>query len=123
MIDNHSGRPLFRPVAKGGRLGAERLTDQSVCHLAERIGLKAADFGAHPLRAGFLTSAARRGASVFKMRDVRCAPDQRHILKMAWLPSPCRTCCAAFIYTGSDMAMSRYITGLIRPAPTLPRGE
>jgi site-specific recombinase XerD len=65
---------LFRPVAKGGRLGAERLTDQSVCSIvqayAERIGLKAADFGAHSLRAGFLTSAARRGASVFKMRDV-----------------------------------------------------
>jgi hypothetical protein len=37
---------------------------------AERIGLKAADFGAHSLCAGFLTSAARRGASVFKMRDV-----------------------------------------------------
>jgi hypothetical protein len=35
-----------------------------------RIGLKGADFGAHSLRAGFLTSAARRGASVFKMRDV-----------------------------------------------------
>jgi hypothetical protein len=34
------------------------------------IGLKTADFGAHSLRAGFLTSAARRGASVFKMRDV-----------------------------------------------------
>jgi hypothetical protein len=38
---------------------------------------KSADFGrrsqrAHfrPLRAGFLTGAARRGASVFKMRDV-----------------------------------------------------
>jgi hypothetical protein len=29
-----------------------------------------ADFGAHSLRAGFLTSAARRGASEFKMRDV-----------------------------------------------------
>ena len=27
-------------------------------------------FGAHLLRSGFLTSAARRGASVFKMRDV-----------------------------------------------------
>jgi site-specific recombinase XerD len=66
--------PLFRPVAKGGRLGTERLTDQSVCSIvkayAERIGLKPADFGAHSLRAGFLTSAARRGASVFKMRDV-----------------------------------------------------
>jgi hypothetical protein len=38
--------------------------------LAPCIGPKAADFGAHSLRAGFLTSAARRGASVFKMRDV-----------------------------------------------------
>ena len=66
--------PLFRPVAKGGRPGAQRLTDKSVCDLvktyAERLGLKAADFGAHSLRAGFLTSAARRGASVFKMREV-----------------------------------------------------
>jgi integrase len=66
--------PLFRPLAEGGRLGTERLTDHSVCSIvkayAERIGLKAAAFGAHSLRAGFLTSAARRGASVFKMRDV-----------------------------------------------------
>jgi integrase len=66
--------PLFRPVANGGRLGVQRLTDKSVCDLvkayAVRVGLKAADFGAHSLRAGFLTSAARRGASVFKMRDV-----------------------------------------------------
>jgi hypothetical protein len=35
-----------------------------------RSRLKGANFGAHSLRAGFLTSAARRGASVFKMRDV-----------------------------------------------------
>jgi site-specific recombinase XerD len=66
--------PVFRPVAKGGRLGARRLTDKSVCDLvkayAGQLGLKASDFGAHSLRAGFLTSAARRGASVFKMRDV-----------------------------------------------------
>jgi hypothetical protein len=32
--------PLFRPVANGGRLGTERLTDKSVCDLA-------GDFGAH----------------------------------------------------------------------------
>jgi integrase len=65
---------LFRPVAKGGRLSNQRLTDKTVCDLvkayAGRLGLKEADFGAHSLRAGFLTSAARRGASVFKMRDV-----------------------------------------------------
>jgi integrase len=45
-----------------------------VCKLvqsyAKRLGLNPADFGAHSLRAGFLTSAARRGASVFKKRDV-----------------------------------------------------
>jgi integrase len=68
------GRPLYRPVAKGGRLGVERITAKAVCELvkayAGRIGLKPADFGAHSLRAGFLTSAARRGASVFKMRDL-----------------------------------------------------
>jgi site-specific recombinase XerD len=66
--------PLFRPVAKAGRLGARRLSAKAVCEIvkayAHRVGLKPADFGAHSLRAGFLTSAARRGASVFKMRDV-----------------------------------------------------
>jgi len=45
-----------------------------VCDLvkayAGRIGLDEAAYGAHSLRAGFLTSAARRGASIFKMRDV-----------------------------------------------------
>jgi hypothetical protein len=51
-----------------------RLPAKAVCEIvkvnAGRVGLKPADFGAHSLRAGFLTSAARRGASVFKMRDV-----------------------------------------------------
>jgi integrase len=65
---------LFRPVAKGGRIGRQRLTDKSVCdlvkHYAKCLGLDAGAFGAHSLRSGFLTSAARRGASVFKMRDV-----------------------------------------------------
>jgi hypothetical protein len=53
--------PIFRPVAKGSRLSTQRLTSKSVCDLvkayAERLGLKASDFGAHSLRAGFLTSA------------------------------------------------------------------
>jgi hypothetical protein len=34
------------------------------------LGLQARDFSAHSLRSGFLTSAARRGASIFKMMDV-----------------------------------------------------
>jgi integrase len=66
--------PVFRPVRKGGKVRDRRLTAKSVCDLvkayADAVGLDAATFGAHSLRAGFLTSAARRGASVFKMRDV-----------------------------------------------------
>ena len=45
--------PLIRPVAKGGRLIAQRLAAKTVCDLvqnyADRIGLKPADFGAHSL--------------------------------------------------------------------------
>src|SRR6202049_5047495 len=43
-----SDGPLFRPVAKGGRVGALRLTGKGVCDLvkayAQRLGLKAAGF-------------------------------------------------------------------------------
>jgi site-specific recombinase XerD len=66
--------PLFRPVAKGGRVAAERLSDKTVATVvkryARRVGLDAGAYSGHSLRAGFLTSAARRGASIFKMRDV-----------------------------------------------------
>ena len=65
---------LFRPVAKGGHVRSTRLSDKAVASVgkayAKRLGLDAADFSGHSLRSGFLTSAARRGASVFKMRDV-----------------------------------------------------
>jgi site-specific recombinase XerD len=66
--------PVFRPVRKGGKVRDQRLSAKSVCDLvkayAETVGLDSTAFGAHSLRSGFLTSAARRGASVFKMRDV-----------------------------------------------------
>jgi len=66
--------PIFRPVAKGGNLRNSRLSAKSVCDItkayARRVGLDGTAYGAHSLRSGFLTSAARRGASVFKMRDV-----------------------------------------------------
>jgi site-specific recombinase XerD len=65
--------PLFRSIRKGGQVGA-RLTDQSVADIvkanAERVGLDPKQFAGHSLRAGFLTSAAKRGASIFKMMDV-----------------------------------------------------
>jgi hypothetical protein len=37
---------------------------------AERVGLDPALFAGHSVRSGFLTSAAKRGASIFKMMDV-----------------------------------------------------
>jgi site-specific recombinase XerD len=65
---------LFRPIGKGGRLQSGRLTDRSVANIvkahAKRAGLDPAQFAGHSLRAGFLTSAAKRGASIFKMMDV-----------------------------------------------------
>ena len=65
--------PVFRSIRKGGKVGA-RLTDRSVAKIvkghAARVGLDPALFAGHSLRAGFLTSAAARGASIFKMMDV-----------------------------------------------------
>ncbi|HEV2545766.1 MAG TPA: site-specific integrase [Stellaceae bacterium] len=65
---------VFRPVTKGGRLMDFPLTPHSVGMIvktyAGRSGLDAREFGAHSLRAGFLTSAALRRASIFKMMDV-----------------------------------------------------
>jgi site-specific recombinase XerD len=66
--------PLFRPVLKGGRLQSAPLSAfsaaQIVKHYAVRAGLDPAAYSGHSLRAGFLTSAAEAGASVFKMMEV-----------------------------------------------------
>lgn len=66
--------PIFRPVAKGGKVSAARLSADAVAVVvkdaAERAGLEPATFAGHSLRSGFLTSAAKRGASLFKMMDV-----------------------------------------------------
>lgn len=66
--------PLFRPINKAGRVAPARLTDRSVANIvkayAERAGFDASMFSGHSLRSGFLTSAAAKGASIFKMMDV-----------------------------------------------------
>ncbi len=66
--------PLFRPVTRTGNVSVRRLSARAVAELvkcyARRAGLRAADFSGHSLRSGFLTSAAARGASIFKMMDV-----------------------------------------------------
>jgi site-specific recombinase XerD len=64
---------IFRSVNRHGRVGG-RLTDQTVSDIvkehAARLRLDPSQFAGHSLRAGFLTSAASRGASIFKMMDV-----------------------------------------------------
>ncbi|BBE74936.1 site-specific integrase [Oharaeibacter diazotrophicus] len=76
--------PVFRAVGKGGRLVPPRPSRAArvpvglsgvavaaiVKHYAEWAGLDPEVFAAHSLRAGFLTSAAAKGATVFKMMDV-----------------------------------------------------
>lgn len=63
--------PVFRSVRRGDHVQVARLTDRSVANIikshAERAGLDPTEFSGHSLRAGFLTSAAKRGASLFKM--------------------------------------------------------
>src|SRR5258706_9872008 len=60
---------LFRSVNRYGKVG-ERLTDQSVSDIvkehAERLRLDPKQFAGQSVRAGVLTSAASRGASIFK---------------------------------------------------------
>jgi site-specific recombinase XerD len=66
--------PIFRPINKSGVVGTARLTDRSVANIvkvyAGRAGLDEKQFAGHSLRAGFLTSAAAAGKSIFKMMDV-----------------------------------------------------
>jgi integrase len=66
--------PVFRQMLKGGRVADGRLSDRAVAEIVKnyvgRIGLDRKLFSGHSLRAGFLTSAAQRGASVFKMMEV-----------------------------------------------------
>ena len=71
-----SGGFLFRRLVSGpaGGATASPMSDRAVAWLMQvrvtQAGYVAADFAGHSLRAGFLTAAARSGASVFKMREV-----------------------------------------------------
>ncbi len=65
--------PIFRPIDRGGTVRPSRLTCRSVANFvkayAARAGFDASTFSGHSLRSGFLTSAAAKGASIFKMMD------------------------------------------------------
>ena len=66
--------PLSRRIAKGGKVLPKGLTPHSIGAIVKRYaglaGFNVSDFAGHSLRAGFLTSAAENGASVFRMMDV-----------------------------------------------------
>jgi len=66
--------PIFRPINKAGVVATTRLSDRSVANIvkayADSAGFDATTFSGHSLRSGFLTSAAGKGASIFKMMDV-----------------------------------------------------
>jgi site-specific recombinase XerD len=67
--------PVFRRLSKDGtKVLAAPMSDRAVARVVQRrvaaAGYDPAAFAGHSLRAGFLTSAARAGASIFKMREV-----------------------------------------------------
>jgi len=68
-----SNGPVLRPVLKGSRVQAASLTPHSVAQIVKRyaaaVGLDAAQFAGHSLRAGFITSAAESGAPVLRIAD------------------------------------------------------
>ena len=67
-----TGGRVFRSVTRHGQVGASmtgKAIANTVKHHAERAGLDAAAFGGHSLRAGFVTSAAEKGATAERIMD------------------------------------------------------
>jgi site-specific recombinase XerD len=66
--------PIFRRVGRGGRVSVEALAADSVPDVVKAYalatGLEPGEYAAHSLRAGFLTSGAESGASIFKLMEV-----------------------------------------------------
>ena len=64
---------LFVRMHRGDNVGRARLSAQSVAIIvkdyAHKVGLDSTQYSGHSLRRGFLTSAARNRASIFKMAD------------------------------------------------------
>jgi site-specific recombinase XerD len=66
--------PIFRRIAKGGKILDQAITPHSVgLIIKDRLdiaGFDSREFSGHSLRSGFLTSAAMNGANLFKMMDI-----------------------------------------------------
>jgi integrase len=76
--------PVFRPVSRSGTVhGAERLTTQTVANIVKRYAAAAgldASFGAHSLRAGYINTAAERGADLARIMDQSGHQDTRTVV-------------------------------------------
>jgi integrase len=75
--------PVFRPVARSGRVRSVALSDQSVGDVVKKyaglVGLDVEDFGGHSLRAGFVTTAAEDDVSESRIMDVTRHRDSRTV--------------------------------------------
>ena len=78
LIDwlDHAGiedGPIFRSVKRHGKIAEQRLSGEAVCLIikerAEAAGFDPGAYSGHSLRAGFCTSAAIAGASMWKIRQ------------------------------------------------------
>lgn len=83
--------PVFRPVSRSGRVrmtardtNPARLTTQAVAGIVKKYtaaaGLDASTFGAHSLRAGYITTAAERGADLARIMDQSGHRDTRTVV-------------------------------------------
>ncbi len=65
--------PIFRPVDRHGKVGAQRLSSEGVSLVIKErvsaVGLDPDDYSGHSLRAGLATSAAAAGVSSWKIRQ------------------------------------------------------
>ncbi|GJE14583.1 Tyrosine recombinase XerD [Methylobacterium longum] len=82
-----SAGPVFRPVSRSGNVrqgDGVRLTDRSVANILQgycaAAGLDASTFGAHSLRAGYITTAAERGADLARIMDQSGHRDPRTVV-------------------------------------------
>lgn len=75
--------PVFRAVTSRGKVGEDAIAGHTVANVvkryAGRAGLSVADFSGHSLRAGFVTSAADRGADLNRIMDVSRHVDPRTV--------------------------------------------
>jgi hypothetical protein len=65
---------VFRACPKGCKRPGDRIAGRTYYDVVKdgiaAIGLDAKKFGSHSMRAGWITTAARNGANVFKMKEV-----------------------------------------------------